>query len=40
MLSKGTTAQQKKNGGAPSGGGDAGALIGGIFDAVKDKMPK
>jgi|SaaInlV_125m_DNA_1040241.scaffolds.fasta_scaffold36504_2 tetratricopeptide (TPR) repeat protein len=39
MLSKGTTGEQRKAGGAPRGGG-GGELIGGLFNAVKDKMKK
>ena len=38
-LSKGTTGEQRKSGGAPKGGG-GGALIGNMFNAVKDKMKK
>ena len=37
MLSKGTTGEQRNAGGAPKGGG-GGELIGGLFNAVKDKM--
>ena len=36
MLSKGTTAEQRKKGGAPKGGGGA-ELIEGLFQAFKDK---
>lgn len=39
MLSKGTTGEQRKAGGAPKGGG-GGELIGGLFNAVKGKMKK
>jgi hypothetical protein len=39
MLSKGTTREQARSGGAPTGGG-GGALIGNVFNAVKEKMKK
>ena len=38
-VKKGTTGEQRKAGGAPRGGG-GGELIGGLFNAVKDKMKK
>ena len=37
MMSKGTTREQAKKGGAPKGGGGA-ELLGGIMDAVKSKL--
>ncbi len=39
MLSKGTTREQMKSGGAPKGGG-GGALVGGLIDKVKDSLGK
>ena len=38
-MQRGTTREQAKKGGAPKGGG-GGELIGGLFNAVKDKMNK